>query len=169
MYVSGTAHLTVNRPSLKMTFHFSFFFFLYLISLRYTVISGTPEKILEHFLETMRLDIHHNEQGHYWEINSNCEACVNPDWLKRCCPFLLKVFSWNDCNSLYHSQSLYLLCLDFFLFTDSLLYVVFLSLIDPAVDDFVLMHCVFIPNSQLCPLLMAQYPFCLCPYLRLWL
>uniref|UniRef100_A0A3Q2DE78 Rap guanine nucleotide exchange factor 4 n=1 Tax=Cyprinodon variegatus TaxID=28743 RepID=A0A3Q2DE78_CYPVA len=69
-------------------------------SIKYTVISGTPEKILEHFLETMRLDIHHNEQ-------------------------------------------------------------------DPAVDDFVLMHCVFIPNSQLCPLLMAQYPFSLCPYLRL--
>uniref|UniRef100_A0A7N8X7D4 Rap guanine nucleotide exchange factor 4-like n=1 Tax=Mastacembelus armatus TaxID=205130 RepID=A0A7N8X7D4_9TELE len=48
-------------------------------SIKYTVISGTPEKILEHFLETMRMDIHHN----------------------------------------------------------------------PAVDDFVLMHCVFMPNSQL--------------------
>ncbi|XP_041804434.1 rap guanine nucleotide exchange factor 4-like [Chelmon rostratus] len=59
-------------------------------SIKYTVISGTPEKILEHFLETMRMDIHHNEP-------------------------------------------------------------------DPAVDDFVLMHCVFIPNSQLCPLLMAHY------------
>uniref|UniRef100_A0A7N8WKJ0 Rap guanine nucleotide exchange factor 4 n=1 Tax=Mastacembelus armatus TaxID=205130 RepID=A0A7N8WKJ0_9TELE len=47
--------------------------------IKYTVISGTPEKILEHFLETMRMDIHHN----------------------------------------------------------------------PAVDDFVLMHCVFMPNSQL--------------------
>uniref|UniRef100_A0A672IQC6 Zgc:171558 n=1 Tax=Salarias fasciatus TaxID=181472 RepID=A0A672IQC6_SALFA len=58
-------------------------------SIKYTVISGTPEKILEHFLETMRMDIHHN----------------------------------------------------------------------PAVDDFVLMHCVFMPNSQLCPLLMAQYLF----------
>ena len=34
-------------------------------------------------------------------------------------------------------------------------------LLDPAVDDFVLMHGVFMPNSQLCPLLMAQYPFCL--------
>uniref|UniRef100_A0A3Q3A372 Rap guanine nucleotide exchange factor 4 n=1 Tax=Kryptolebias marmoratus TaxID=37003 RepID=A0A3Q3A372_KRYMA len=51
-------------------------------SIKYTVISGTPEKILDHFLETMRLDIHHNEP-------------------------------------------------------------------DPGVDDFVLMHCVFIPNSQL--------------------
>ena len=30
---------------------------------------------------------------------------------------------------------------------------------DSALDDFVLMHCVFIPNSQLCPVLMAQYPF----------
>uniref|UniRef100_A0A8C7ZV41 Rap guanine nucleotide exchange factor 4 n=1 Tax=Oryzias sinensis TaxID=183150 RepID=A0A8C7ZV41_9TELE len=50
--------------------------------IKYTVISGTPEKILEHFLEAMRLDIHHNEP-------------------------------------------------------------------DPAVDDFVLMHCVFMPNSQL--------------------
>ncbi|XP_075339771.1 rap guanine nucleotide exchange factor 4-like isoform X1 [Odontesthes bonariensis] len=59
-------------------------------SIKYTVISGTPEKILEHFLETIRLDIHHNEP-------------------------------------------------------------------DPAVDDFVLMHCVFMPNSQLCPLLMAHY------------
>ncbi|XP_076600444.1 rap guanine nucleotide exchange factor 4-like isoform X1 [Chaetodon auriga] len=59
-------------------------------SIKYTVISGTPEKILEHFLETMRMDIHHNEP-------------------------------------------------------------------DPAVDDFVLMHCVFMPNSQLCPLLMAHY------------
>uniref|UniRef100_A0A3B3UEZ4 Rap guanine nucleotide exchange factor 4b n=1 Tax=Poecilia latipinna TaxID=48699 RepID=A0A3B3UEZ4_9TELE len=58
-------------------------------SIKYTVISGTPEKILEHFLETMRLDIHHNEP-------------------------------------------------------------------DPAVDDFVLMHCVFMPNSQLCPLLMQE-------------
>uniref|UniRef100_A0A8C5GIQ4 Rap guanine nucleotide exchange factor 4-like n=1 Tax=Gouania willdenowi TaxID=441366 RepID=A0A8C5GIQ4_GOUWI len=60
-------------------------------SIKYTVISGTPEKILQHFMETMRMDIHPNEP-------------------------------------------------------------------DPAVDDFVLMHCVFMPNSQLCPLLMAQHP-----------
>ncbi|XP_027140535.1 rap guanine nucleotide exchange factor 4 isoform X1 [Larimichthys crocea] len=59
-------------------------------SIKYTVISGTPEKILDHFLETMRMDIHHSEP-------------------------------------------------------------------DPAVDDFVLMHCVFMPTSQLCPLLMAHY------------
>ncbi|KAF7661511.1 hypothetical protein LDENG_00258910, partial [Lucifuga dentata] len=57
-------------------------------SIKYTVISGTPEKILEHLLETMRMDIHQSEP-------------------------------------------------------------------DPAVDDFVLMHCVFMPNSQLCPLLMV--------------
>ncbi|XP_054480979.1 rap guanine nucleotide exchange factor 4-like isoform X3 [Anoplopoma fimbria] len=59
-------------------------------SIKYTVISGTPEKILEHFLEAMRMDIHHSEP-------------------------------------------------------------------DPAVDDFVLMHGIFMPNSQLCPLLMAHY------------
>ncbi|KAL4656648.1 rap guanine nucleotide exchange factor 4-like [Arapaima gigas] len=59
---------------------------------KYTVMSGNPEKILEHFLETMRLDSHFPEA-------------------------------------------------------------------DPAVDDFVLMHCVFLPNSQLCPMFMAQYPF----------
>ncbi|XP_034742864.1 rap guanine nucleotide exchange factor 4-like isoform X2 [Etheostoma cragini] len=59
-------------------------------SIKYTVISGTPEKILEHFLEAMRMDIHHSEP-------------------------------------------------------------------DPAVDDFVLMHSIFMPNSQLCPLLMAHY------------
>uniref|UniRef100_A0A8C6Q5B3 Rap guanine nucleotide exchange factor 4 n=1 Tax=Nothobranchius furzeri TaxID=105023 RepID=A0A8C6Q5B3_NOTFU len=57
-------------------------------SIKYTVISGTPEKILDHFLETMRLDIHHNEPG--------------------------------------------------------------------TVDDFVLMQCIFMPNSQLCPLLMPE-------------
>ncbi|XP_049905332.1 rap guanine nucleotide exchange factor 4 isoform X1 [Epinephelus moara] len=57
---------------------------------KYKVMSGTPEKILEHLLEMMRLD----------------------------------------------SQ-----------FTES----------DSALDDFVLMHCVFIPNNQLCPVLMAHY------------
>lgn len=57
---------------------------------KYTVMSGTPEKILEHFLEMMRLDSQFSES-------------------------------------------------------------------DPALDDFVLMHCVFIPNSQLCPVLMAHY------------
>uniref|UniRef100_A0A8C1RD83 Rap guanine nucleotide exchange factor 4 n=1 Tax=Cyprinus carpio TaxID=7962 RepID=A0A8C1RD83_CYPCA len=32
-------------------------------SLRYTVMSGSPEKILEHLLETMRLDIHFSDPG----------------------------------------------------------------------------------------------------------
>ncbi|XP_029967614.1 rap guanine nucleotide exchange factor 4 isoform X3 [Salarias fasciatus] len=57
---------------------------------KYKIMSGTPEKILEHLLEMMRLD----------------------------------------------SQ-----------FTES----------DSALDDFVLTHCVFIPNSQLCPVLIAHY------------
>uniref|UniRef100_A0A672TB49 Rap guanine nucleotide exchange factor 4-like n=1 Tax=Sinocyclocheilus grahami TaxID=75366 RepID=A0A672TB49_SINGR len=57
---------------------------------KYTVMSGSPEKILEHLLETMRLDIH---------------------------------------------------------FFDP----------DPALDDFVLMHCVFMPISQLCPALLYAY------------
>ncbi|XP_037542390.1 rap guanine nucleotide exchange factor 4 isoform X2 [Nematolebias whitei] len=57
---------------------------------KYNIMSGTPEKILEHLLEMMRLD----------------------------------------------SQ-----------FTES----------DSALDDFVLMHCVFIPNSQLFPVLRAHY------------
>uniref|UniRef100_A0A8D3D5S7 Rap guanine nucleotide exchange factor 4 n=1 Tax=Scophthalmus maximus TaxID=52904 RepID=A0A8D3D5S7_SCOMX len=56
---------------------------------KYKVMSGTPEKILEHLLEMMRLD----------------------------------------------SQ-----------FTES----------DAALEDFVLMHCVFIPNSQLCPALQGS-------------
>uniref|UniRef100_A0A673AMA6 Rap guanine nucleotide exchange factor (GEF) 4 n=1 Tax=Sphaeramia orbicularis TaxID=375764 RepID=A0A673AMA6_9TELE len=59
---------------------------------KYKVMSGTPEKILEHLLEMMRLDSQFSES-------------------------------------------------------------------DSALNDFVLMHCVFIPNSQLCPVLMAQYPF----------
>ncbi|XP_058665885.1 rap guanine nucleotide exchange factor 4 isoform X3 [Ammospiza caudacuta] len=58
---------------------------------KYIVMSGTPEKILEHFLETMRLEA-----------------------------------------SLHEA-------------TDSVL------------NDFIMMHCVFMPNSQLCPALMAHY------------
>ncbi|XP_032046135.1 rap guanine nucleotide exchange factor 4 isoform X2 [Aythya fuligula] len=58
---------------------------------KYIVMSGTPEKILEHFLETMRLEVTLNEA------------------------------------------------------TDS------------ALNDFIMMHCVFMPNSQLCPALMAHY------------
>ncbi|XP_063285807.1 rap guanine nucleotide exchange factor 4 isoform X2 [Pelobates fuscus] len=58
---------------------------------KYTVMSGNPEKILEHFLETMRLE-----------------------------PLL------SDAT-------------------------------DSALDDFILMHCVFMPNSQLCPALMSHY------------
>ncbi|XP_059709101.1 rap guanine nucleotide exchange factor 4 isoform X2 [Haemorhous mexicanus] len=58
---------------------------------KYIVMSGTPEKILEHFLETMRLEATLNEA------------------------------------------------------TDSVL------------QDFIMMHCVFMPNSQLCPALMAHY------------
>uniref|UniRef100_A0A8C8K4V6 Rap guanine nucleotide exchange factor 4 n=1 Tax=Oncorhynchus tshawytscha TaxID=74940 RepID=A0A8C8K4V6_ONCTS len=61
-------------------------------NIRYTVLSGTPEKILDHLLETMRMDTHHS---------------------------------------------------------------------DPGANGFVLMHCVFMPNSQFCQLLMAQYPFSL--------
>ncbi|KAM9249593.1 rap guanine nucleotide exchange factor 4 isoform 7-T7 [Dugong dugon] len=60
---------------------------------KYTVMSGTPEKILEHFLETIRLEPALNEA------------------------------------------------------TDSVL------------NDFIMMHCVFMPNTQLCPALVAQYPF----------
>ncbi|KAM4024856.1 rap guanine nucleotide exchange factor 4 isoform 1-T1 [Anomaloglossus baeobatrachus] len=58
---------------------------------KYTVMSGNPEKILEHFLETMRLEPSMNES------------------------------------------------------------------IDSAIDDFIMMHCVFMPNSQLCPALMSHY------------
>ncbi|NP_001362797.1 rap guanine nucleotide exchange factor 4 isoform j [Homo sapiens] len=58
---------------------------------KYTVMSGTPEKILEHFLETIRLEATLNEA------------------------------------------------------TDSVL------------NDFIMMHCVFMPNTQLCPALVAHY------------
>ncbi|XP_066201815.1 rap guanine nucleotide exchange factor 4 isoform X3 [Saccopteryx leptura] len=58
---------------------------------KYSVMSGTPEKILEHFLETIRLESALNEA------------------------------------------------------TDSIL------------NDFVMMHCVFMPNTQLCPALVAHY------------
>nr|XP_060635177.1 rap guanine nucleotide exchange factor 4 isoform X3 [Anolis sagrei ordinatus] len=59
--------------------------------IRYIVMSGTPEKILEHFLETMRLET-----------------------------------TLSDGT-------------------------------DTGVHDFVMMHCVFMPNNQLCPALMAHY------------
>lgn len=40
---------------------------------------------------------------------------------------------------------------------------------DSALDDFVLTHCVFIPNAQLCPVLMAQYPFSAVLYISTFL
>lgn len=51
-----------------------------------------------------------------------------------------------------------------------LTFFVFFSATDSALDDFVLMHCVFIPNSQLCPVLLAQYPFAAvpCSFTSLW-
>ncbi|CAI9534658.1 unnamed protein product [Staurois parvus] len=58
---------------------------------KYTVMSGNPEKILEHFLETMRFESGLNE------------------------------------------------------------------VTETALDDFILMHCVFMPNCQLCPVLMSHY------------
>ncbi|XP_010605309.1 rap guanine nucleotide exchange factor 4 isoform X4 [Fukomys damarensis] len=58
---------------------------------KYTVMSGTPEKILEHFLETIRLEPALNEAA------------------------------------------------------------------DSVLNDFVMMHCVFMPNTQLCPALVAHY------------
>ncbi|XP_033023913.1 rap guanine nucleotide exchange factor 4 isoform X2 [Lacerta agilis] len=58
---------------------------------KYIVMSGTPEKILEHFLETMRLESALSEGT------------------------------------------------------------------DAGVHDFVMMHCIFMPNNQLCPALMAHY------------
>ncbi|KAL3056261.1 hypothetical protein OYC64_018867 [Pagothenia borchgrevinki] len=57
---------------------------------KYKVMSGTPEKILEHLLEMIRLDSQFSES-------------------------------------------------------------------DAALEDFALMHCVFIPNTQLCPVLLAHY------------
>ncbi|XP_028837924.1 rap guanine nucleotide exchange factor 4-like isoform X2 [Denticeps clupeoides] len=57
---------------------------------KYTVMAGSAEKILEHLLETMRLEVHYTDP-------------------------------------------------------------------DPALDDFVLMHGVFMPISQLCPALLAHY------------
>ncbi|XP_053554426.1 rap guanine nucleotide exchange factor 4-like [Bombina bombina] len=58
---------------------------------KYTVMAGNPEKLFEHFLETMRLEPSLNEAA------------------------------------------------------------------DSALDDFIMMHCVFMPNCQLCPSLMSHY------------
>lgn len=38
-------------------------------------------------------------------------------------------------------------------------YILSLFFTDSVLNDFIMMHCVFMPNSQLCPALMAQYPF----------
>lgn len=72
-YVFGCIH-TVPKSTLKLCLQYMcislyfiknvWVFYVILCDLgRYTVISGTPEKILEHFLETMRMDIHHSDPG----------------------------------------------------------------------------------------------------------
>ncbi|XP_042184868.1 rap guanine nucleotide exchange factor 4-like isoform X2 [Oncorhynchus tshawytscha] len=103
-------------------------------NIRYTVLSGTPEKILDHLLETMRMDTHHSDP----------DPAVDDFVLMHC------VFMPN-------SQFCQLLMAQYpFSLPPPLLS-------DPTVDGFVLMHCVFMPNSQFCQLLMAQYPFSLPP------
>lgn len=47
--------------------------------LRYIVMSGTPEKILEHFLETMRLEATLNEATGVWQ-KLNCYYCIKSCW-----------------------------------------------------------------------------------------
>ncbi|XP_078408215.1 rap guanine nucleotide exchange factor 4 isoform X2 [Cetorhinus maximus] len=79
------------------------------IQYKYTVMAGTPEKILEHFLETIRPDLPASET-----------TGVPPPW------------------SLTERKG-----------------EVFLT--DPCLDDFVLMHCIFMPHSQLFPAVMAHY------------
>ncbi|XP_072435312.1 rap guanine nucleotide exchange factor 4 isoform X1 [Chiloscyllium punctatum] len=76
---------------------------------KYTVMAGTPEKILEHFLETIRPD-----------LPANGMTGVPPPW------------------SLTERKG-----------------EAFLT--DPCLDDFVLLHCIFMPHSQLYPALMAHY------------
>ncbi|XP_048455368.1 rap guanine nucleotide exchange factor 4 isoform X3 [Rhincodon typus] len=76
---------------------------------KYIVMAGTPEKILEHFLETIRPD-----------LPANGMTGVPPPW------------------SLTERKG-----------------EVFLT--DPCLDDFVLLHCIFMPHSQLYPALMAHY------------
>lgn len=51
-------------------------------SLRYIVMSGTPEKILEHFLETMRLEATLNEATGAWQqlYCCGCYYCVKSCW-----------------------------------------------------------------------------------------
>ena len=39
-------------------------------NIKYTVMSGTPEKILDHFLETMRMDTHHADPGTHTHLAS---------------------------------------------------------------------------------------------------
>jgi len=41
--------------------------------------SGTPEKILEHFLETMRLEATLNEATGVWQ-KLNCYYCIKSCW-----------------------------------------------------------------------------------------
>lgn len=45
-------------------------------SLRYIVMSGTPEKILEHFLETMRLEVTLNEATGTWQKLCRYYYCI---------------------------------------------------------------------------------------------
>uniref|UniRef100_A0A8C7KWA4 Rap guanine nucleotide exchange factor 4 n=1 Tax=Oncorhynchus kisutch TaxID=8019 RepID=A0A8C7KWA4_ONCKI len=101
-------------------------------NIRYTVLSGTPEKILDHFLETMRMDTHHSDPGANDFVLMHCVFMPNSQF----CQLLMAQYPFSLPPPL---------------------------LSDPAVDDFVLMHCVFMPNSLFCQLLMAQYPFSLPP------
>lgn len=176
--------------------------------------SGTPEKILEHLLEMMRLDSQFTESGTA-QYERSSTAILMPSniinmtiicyegflssalpWLSLCplpcCSALTCLFSslishtsqsWSNYSRLC-GYIWFFLCLQRWqrrghvvqspMALDTLWSALTLAshvfdmspsvslsfvLTDSALDDFVLMHCVFIPNSQLCPVLMAQYLF----------
>lgn len=91
--------------------------------------SGTPEKILEHLLGTIKLDSNGNDA-----IGGSLQACF--------------LFNWVFQHDWIHLASSLTLCCR----CDVCLPAA------PCVSDFLLTHKVFMPSSQLCPALQHQYP-----------
>lgn len=70
-------------------------------SLRYIVMSGTPEKILEHFLETMRLEATLNEATGTYMVEVVLLLPHKMDWLGEHCNVML----WKSPRTVYCSAT----------------------------------------------------------------
>ncbi len=134
---------------------------------RYSVMAGTPEKMLEHLLETQigKMDESNNVQQQQQQLQQQQPTLMSSKWYSHLqhagahagfC--ILRAALFRPCRSArvhaLTSNGLQSSVYHFALDVRRLLPVT-----GSFLEDFVLTHVIFMPSNHLCPTLMAQYPF----------